>query len=72
MATHDAVQAWDDDGFVVLKSLLSAAELAPALAELPLLYPTAEEFHSDVDAGRRNQARTTVPASTRGQSEGSV
>ncbi len=53
MATHDAEQAWDDDGFVVLKSLLSAAELAPALAELPLLYPTAEEFHGNVDAGRR-------------------
>ena len=44
--------AWDDDGFVVLPGFLTAADLAPALAELGSLYPTAEEFHGGTDPAR--------------------
>jgi hypothetical protein len=53
MDLDDAVQRWRDDGFAVLPGYLSTDALAPGVAELPLLYPTADEFHADADDPRR-------------------
>lgn len=44
--------AWDDDGFVVFPGFLSAGDLTPALAELELVFPTAEQFHGGSDPAR--------------------
>ena len=38
-----AVRAWDEHGFVILPAYLPPAELAGAVADLPTLYPTADE-----------------------------
>jgi len=37
------------DGYVVLPAFLAADELAPALDELALMYPSAEQFHDQLD-----------------------
>jgi hypothetical protein len=52
MDLDDAVQRWRDDGFVVLPSYLDARDLARGVAELPLLYPSADEFHEAPDDPR--------------------
>ena len=57
MDLGSAARQWQTHGFVILPRLVPAAELAPALGELPALYPTAEGFHDGTD-GRR--ARFTV------------
>jgi hypothetical protein len=44
-----AVREWESDGFVVLPGFLSESELAPAVAELGLLFPSAEDFHAGTD-----------------------
>jgi len=49
VSPEEAVRAWDEDGFVVLPAFLSAAQLAPGVYELPLLFPTAKQFHDRVD-----------------------
>ncbi|HVE94156.1 MAG TPA: phytanoyl-CoA dioxygenase family protein [Acidimicrobiales bacterium] len=45
------------DGFVVLPGYLSAEELAPALAELPTMFPSADDFHRDADPLRNARFR---------------
>ena len=47
-----ATRAWVEDGFVVLPGHLPAHDLEPAVAELGLLFPSAEEFHAGVDPER--------------------
>ena len=47
-----AAREWQTHGFVVLPGLVPAAELRPALAELPAMYPTAEGFHDGTDERR--------------------
>jgi hypothetical protein len=49
---EQAVETWDTDGFAVLPAFLPAAELAPAVAELGLLFPAADEFHGSRDDDR--------------------
>src|SRR5688500_9700493 len=53
----DATARWEEDGFVVLPGLLSSDDLADGMAELPLLYPSASEFHDDVDPDRNARFR---------------
>lgn len=52
-----ARQALDDDGFVVLPGFLSEADLAAGVAALPTLYPTADQFHDDVEPERNARFR---------------
>jgi hypothetical protein len=47
-----AAQRWQTHGFVILPGFIPAAELAPALGELPAMYPTAEGFHDGTDERR--------------------
>jgi hypothetical protein len=49
-----AAQQWQMHGFVILPGFVPASELAPALSELPAMYPTAEGFH-DGDDERRDR-----------------
>jgi hypothetical protein len=49
-----AARDWQTHGFVILPGVVPAAELGPALAELPIMYPTAEGFHDRTD-GRRDR-----------------
>jgi hypothetical protein len=47
-----AAQEWQTHGFVVLPGFVPAAELKPAIDELPTMYPTAEGFHDGTDERR--------------------
>ena len=49
MDLTDAAQAWQADGYVILPGYLPAAELAPAIQELDLLFPSADGFHDGTD-----------------------
>jgi hypothetical protein len=49
----DAVtRSWIEDGFVVLPGYLPATDLAPAVDELGLLFPSAADFHDGADPDR--------------------
>ena len=52
MDLHDAARQWQTHGFVILPGFIPAAELKPALDELPVMYPTAEGFHDGSDERR--------------------
>lgn len=52
MATLALVRAWQEHGFVVLPGWLPSAELTAARAQLGLMFPSAEGFHSGADARR--------------------
>jgi hypothetical protein len=52
MSFDDAARAWQDDGFVMLPGFLPADEIAAAVRELDLLFPTAEGFHDGSDPRR--------------------
>ena len=47
-----ATRSWIEDGFVVLPGYLPATDLAPAVDELGLLFPSAAEFHDGADPDR--------------------
>jgi hypothetical protein len=47
MDFSSATTAWRKNGYVVLPELLAGPEFDAAVAELPLLYPSAEEYHAD-------------------------
>ncbi len=49
-----AAEQWQTHGFVILPGFIPAAELEPALGELPAMYPTAAGFHDGTD-GRRDR-----------------
>lgn len=49
MQFDDAARAWRDDGFAILLGYLSMEDLAPALDELELCFPSAAGFHSKSD-----------------------
>ena len=49
MDANAAAVAWQADGFVILPGFLPASELAPAVAELGLMFPSADGFHSRAD-----------------------
>ncbi len=48
---------WRRDGFVIVPGLLADGELAAAVAGLPSVFPTADEFHDDADPGRNARYR---------------
>lgn len=52
MDLDDAVRAWEDDGFVILPGFIPGAELAPAVRDLPVQFPTADGFHDGTDPRR--------------------
>lgn len=47
-----ACARWLDDGFAIVPGLLTADDLAPAVAALASEFPTADDFHDDVDPER--------------------
>lgn len=57
VSISDAREQFESDGFVVLPSYLSREELAAGLVELPALFPTADEFHDDLDPARNARFR---------------
>lgn len=52
MDLDGAARQWQAHGFVILPGFVPAAELKPALDELPAMYPTAEGFHGGSDERR--------------------
>ena len=50
-----AARTWRDHGFAILPGYLSGSELQPALAELPTVFPTPEDFHDGVDPDRNRR-----------------
>ena len=49
--------AFERDGFVVLEGFLSPQEIRGGVVDLPVVVPTAEEFHRDVDPHRNQRFR---------------
>jgi hypothetical protein len=47
-----AARQWRTDGYVILPGFVPAAELKPALDELPAMYPSADGFHDGTDERR--------------------
>jgi hypothetical protein len=47
LATDAEVATWQKDGWVLLESLVSAAEIDAATEDLWLLFPRPEEYHAD-------------------------
>ena len=59
MTDLDAARdAWRRDGFVVLPGFLAGPQLEGAVAELPQVFPTADEFHADPRAERNLRYRS--------------
>lgn len=50
-----AVRAWSVNGFVILPAYVPAEVLGSAVADLPMLYPTADEYHDHVDPARNQR-----------------
>jgi hypothetical protein len=50
-----AVRAWHQDGFAILPAYVPTADLVAGVAELPMLYPTADEYHDRVDLERNRR-----------------
>ena len=46
-ARADEVTAWRDEGWVLLEGLVGADEIDAAVADLTLVFPSAEEYHGD-------------------------
>jgi hypothetical protein len=47
LATDAEVKTWQEDGWVLLEGLVSTAEIDAASDDLQLLFPCAEDYHSD-------------------------
>jgi hypothetical protein len=56
-SVDDAAGLWREHGVVLLPSLLGPDDLAAAQQELASIYPTADEFHDDVDPERNARFR---------------
>ncbi|MFC4065949.1 phytanoyl-CoA dioxygenase family protein [Actinoplanes subglobosus] len=52
MDLKDATRTWLTEGFVILPGFLPAEDLAPAVQELDLMFPTADGFHDGTDPRR--------------------
>jgi Phytanoyl-CoA dioxygenase (PhyH) len=52
MELTDAARAWRADGFVILPGFIPVDQLAPAVDDLSLLFPSADGFHDGVDPRR--------------------
>jgi len=49
MDVSDPGRAWRADGFAILPGFLTPGELAPGLAELEMMFPSADGFHDRTD-----------------------
>jgi hypothetical protein len=47
LASEDEVTTWQEQGWVVVHGLISADEIEAAAADLPSMFPTAEDYHAD-------------------------
>lgn len=52
MELSDASRAWQTHGFVMLPGYVPPDGLAPALGELEMLFPSADDFHDGADPQR--------------------
>ena len=57
VAAPDPATAFEEDGFAVLPGYLTSQDLGPAIDELAGVFPTAAEFHDDVDPERNERFR---------------
>src|SRR5271170_1428192 len=53
MSASEPGRAWQAEGFAILPGFLLARELAPALAELDMMFPSAGGFHDRTDPRHR-------------------
>ncbi len=57
--SKEQLEAWRADGYVMFPALLDEADLKAAVAELPEIYPTAQDFAEDADPKRNDRFRIT-------------
>ena len=52
-----AARLWHEHGVALLPNVLEQDDIGPAQGEIPSMYPTADEFHDDVDPDRNARFR---------------
>ena len=57
MTPHEIAAGVARQGYAIAPGFLSGADIAPAVDELPLMFPTADEFADDVDPARNDRFR---------------
>jgi hypothetical protein len=57
MDLQEAALHWNEHGYAVVPGFLSPVDIAPAQAALREVFPTADEFHDDVDPPRNARFR---------------
>lgn len=57
MDVEAAVQQWKQHGFVVLPEFLSRDDLSRGIDDLDVMFPTASDFHDNVDDDRNQRFR---------------
>jgi hypothetical protein len=51
----EALEHFHEHGYAILPGYLGEDDLAPAQAELGLMFPTAEEYHAGADPARNSR-----------------
>lgn len=54
----EAARTWSADGFVVLPRFVDDQTLGPALDDVAAMFPSADDFHDDVDPARNERYRS--------------
>jgi len=57
MAAVDPASAFGEDGFAILPGYLTPDDMGPALRELAAVFPTADQFHDNVEPERNERFR---------------
>lgn len=52
-----AISHWKEHGFAILSGYVPVSELAPAQRELPMVFPSRDEFHDGVDEQHNEKYR---------------
>src|SRR5579872_5690922 len=47
VASSEEIAQWRENGWVLLEGLVAPDEIDAAMADLALVFPTAEEYHAD-------------------------
>jgi hypothetical protein len=61
LARADEVETWRHDGWVLLDDVVAAEDIDLAVADLPLVFPTAADYHADPDGERERWLGRPAP-----------
>jgi hypothetical protein len=61
-ASEAAVTTWRENGWVLLEGLIPTEVIDAATADLALMFPTAEQYHSDPEGETRRRLGSPLPS----------